>query len=120
MSNALEELNQALANLDQSPPAEPEYRFYYDPATKHGTRLGGADNSEPFVLLSKEEYDTIGVAFTHYLSKSGKVKPIPIACGPGLLLELSDIGPYRTMKDCMIFADPNGPDTYKIKEPEYD
>ena len=120
MSNALDELNQALANLSAPEPAIIEYRFYYDPVTKHGTRLGGTDDTEPFVLISKEEYDVIGVAFTHYLSKTGKVKPIPVACGPGILLELSETGPYRTLKNCMIFSDQNGPDIYKLKDPDYD
>lgn len=120
MSDTTTEFLWAIANFKPEPAKPIEYRFYYDPVTKHGTRLGGTDNLEPFVLLTKEEFENITVAFTHYLSKSGKVKSIPVACGPGILLELSDTGPYRTLKDCMIFADQNGPDVYKLKDPDYD
>lgn len=120
MSDTTTEFLQAITNFHPEPTKPIEYRFYYDPVTRHGTRLGGTDDLEPFVLLSKEEFEAIGVAFTHYLSKTGKVKLIPVACGPGLLLELTDAGPYRTIKDCAVFADSDGADCYKIKEPEYD
>lgn len=122
MNNALDELNQALQNLDWSKPPEPECRFYYNTTTRIGTQLNDPDCSDPYVVISREEYDLIApsVASRFYLSKSGKVKPIPVASGMKKLLEYSDNGPYRTVKDCMIFADPTGTDSYKRRELDYD
>lgn len=121
--DALTELNQALTEFQNPPPlVENEIRFYYDPVTRIGTRLGGTDETEPFVLISFQEYAVIApsVASKFYLSRTEKVKPIPIAKGMRKLLESSDTGPYRTVKDCIIFADPNGPDAYQRREFDYD
>lgn len=120
MRTDLAELNQAISSIDWSPPPDPEIRFYYHPASKKGIRVGGLDDNDPYVLITRAEYDEIDVAYRFYLSATGKIKPIPVEINGGVMLELSDIGPYRTMKDCMLFADPNGPDAYKIKEPDYD
>lgn len=122
MSNDLDELNLAIQNLDWSEPAEAECRFYYDAATKIGTQLNGVDCTDPWVSITREEYELMAttVASKFYLSKSGSVKPIPIAMGMRKLLEYNESGPYRTIKNCMIFADPAGADAYQRREFDYD
>jgi len=122
MNNALNELNQAIQNIDWSEPKESECRFYYDSVTNIGTQINGNDCSDPFVVISREDYDLMSssVASKFYLSKTGEVKPIPVARGAKKMLECSTDGPYRTLKDCMIFADPAGPDSYRRRENDYD
>lgn len=115
MSNDLEELNRAIAEFDWTEPPEPEIRFYYDPVTRQGIRLGGTDAGD-YVLITKSEYDQIGVAFRFYVSKSGKVKPIPLDAGGKIVLESCSNGVFGTVKDCMVFADPAGADRYKIRD----
>lgn len=122
MSNDLDELNLALHNLDWSDPDPQGIRFYYNPLTRIGTRIGGSDDDEPWVLITQDKYQEISadVAFKFYLSKAEEVKRIPVVKGMRKLLESSDTGPYRTVKDCIIFADPNGPDAYQRREFDYD
>lgn len=120
MRTDLDELNQAIANIDWSTPPEPEIRFYYDPTTRVGIRVGGIDESDPYVVITRDEYDEIDAAFRYYVSKDNQVKRIILDVSGKIVLELSDTGPYRTLKDCMIFADQNGPDVYKLKDPDYD
>lgn len=120
--DALAELNQALAVFQPEPLADFECRFYYNPTTHVGTRIGGIGDREPFVNITYDEYQLMksDVASKFYLSKTGKVKPVTIAKGMRKLLEYSSTGVYRTIKDCMIFADPSGADTYQRREFDYD
>lgn len=115
MSSDLDELNRAIAEFDWTPAPDPEFRFYYDPATRKGTVLGG-DGPGEYVLLTKPEYDKIGMAFHFYVSGAGRVKPIPLDAQGKIMLELHAGGKFGTVKDCIIFADPTGPDQYKIRD----
>ena len=117
-NESLNELNLALSQNTWAPPTFKAY-FYYDPATKIGTRISGELSDEPHVELTQEQYNTMGMAFKYY-AKDGQVKPIPHVVENQLQLEPSDTGLYRTLKDCIIFVDPNGPDRYQIAEPKYD
>ena len=115
MSSDLDELNRAIAEFDWTPAPEPEFRFYYDPETRVGISLGG-DHHGVYTLLTRSEYDQIGMACHFYISKSGKVKPMPLDARGRLMLELHVDGKFGTIKDCMIFADSTGPDRYKIRD----
>lgn len=117
-NESLTELNLALSQNTWAPPVFRAY-FYYDPATRIGTRISGELVDEPHVELTQDEYNAIGVAFKYYV-KDGQVKPVPHVVENQLQLEPSANGLYRTVKDCIIFADLNGPDRYQIAEPKYD
>ena len=117
-NESLTELNLALSQNMWTAPVFKAY-FYYDPVTKLGTRISGELTKEPYVELTQDEYNAIGMAFKYYV-KDGQVKPIPHVVENQLQLAPSANGLYRTVKDCIIFADPNGPDSYQIAEPKYD
>ena len=117
-NESLTELNLALSQNTWQPPVFKAY-FYYDPATKLGLRISGEQSDEPHVELTQEEYNAMGVAFKYYV-KDGQVKPVPHVIENQLQLELNPSGLYRTVKDCIMFVDPNGPDRYQIAEPKYD
>ena len=117
-NESLNELNLALSQIKFEPPVFRAY-FYYDPVTKKGTRISGELSDEPCVEITQEEYDAMGVAFKYYV-KDGQVKPIPHVVENQLQLEPNNNGLYRTLKDCIIFADPDGPDRYQKAEPKYD
>ena len=115
MSTDLDELNQAIANFDWAEPPEPEFRFYYDPDSRRGISLGG-NHDGSYVLLTKSEYDQIGMAFHFYATKNGEVRPIPLDARGRIMLESSSEGKFTTIRDCMIFVDAHGPDKYKIRD----
>lgn len=117
-NESLTELNLALSQNKWEPPVFRAY-FYYDPITRLGTRISGELVDEPCVEITQEEYNAIGVAFKYYV-KDGKVKPIPHVVENQLQLEPNADGLYRTVKDCIIFVDPKGPDRYQIAQPKYD
>ena len=117
-NESLNELNLALSQ-NKFVPAVFKYYFYYDPATKIGTRISGELADEPYVELTQEQYKELGVAFKYYV-KDGVVLPIPENTVPKKQLEPAENGLYRTVKDCIIFVDPDGSDSYNIAQPKYD
>lgn len=116
----LAELNFALGILDFADPAPAEIRFFYNPDNKLGVGINCVDMDLPWVCITSEEYEKIDAAFKFYVNKQGLVKPVPLQRGVECLLEKANDGPFRTIKDCIIFADPDGADAYHRREFNYD
>lgn len=90
-----------------------EIRFYYDTVTGTGIRISSEHFEEPYVIINQDQYAQLGMAFK-YRVVNGVITEISNKTQAEKKLIADSNGIYGTVKDCIIFADPSGPDRYNI------
>ena len=95
-----------------TPPVPPEitHRIYYDEATRECLRKTAATQAdhepdptpEPFVIVSREIYDTVHFCPAFRVTLNQEISLIPVDNTATILLRCSDTG-FATIKDNNIF-----------------
>ncbi len=93
----------AFAALQPMPIVEFEYRVYYEPITRECTIKTIEQPIGSFVVVTREQYDSIEFCPNYFVSNHNEVVKKPIDFTTKKQLSLHSNGEFRTVKDNNIF-----------------